>query len=66
MSDERPDALERCPVMDGTEMELSRNIVIVPKANADLLTEKEEVDYYEHWKTFLTFLLEFGKNPEKA
>ena len=66
MSDERLHTLERCPVMGGIEMEPSRNIVIVPKANADLLTEQEEIDYHEHRKAFLTFLLEFGKNPEKA
>ncbi|RDI72960.1 site-specific integrase [Halopelagius longus] len=47
-------------------MEPSRNIVIVPESNADLLTEKEEIDYYEHRKAFLTFLLKFGKNPKKA
>lgn len=52
--------------MDGDEMEPNRNIVIVPDANADLLTEKEETDYYEHRKDFLTYLLKFGKNPQQA
>lgn len=52
--------------MDGDEMEPSRNIIIVPDANAELLSEKEKVDYYEHRKTFLTWLLKMGKNPKKA
>jgi integrase len=52
--------------MDGTEMEPNRNITIVPESNADLLSEKERIDYYEHRKALLTYLLKFGKNPEKA
>ncbi|WP_218780644.1 tyrosine-type recombinase/integrase [Halorarum halophilum] len=52
--------------MDGSETEPNRSIRIVPTPNEELLTEKEQLDYYEYRKSFLTWLLKFGKNPEMA
>lgn len=47
-------------------MEPNRVISIVPQPNREQLNEKEEVDYYEYRKSFLSWLLQFGKNPQKA
>lgn len=52
--------------MDGDEMEPNRTIRIVPEPNEELLSEKEHLDYYEYRKSFLTWLLRFGKDPKKA
>ncbi|WP_224449683.1 tyrosine-type recombinase/integrase [Haloprofundus salilacus] len=52
--------------MDGDETEPNRNIIIVSEPNRELLTEKEHVDYYEYRKSLLTWLLKFGKNPQRA
>lgn len=58
---------ERCPVSRANEkMEPNRVITIVPQKNENYLTEKEVVDYREYRKTFLTYLLQMGKNPKKA
>jgi hypothetical protein len=52
--------------MDGDETEPNRNIIIVPGPNRELLTDKEHIDYYEYRKSFLTWLLRFGKDPQRA
>ena len=52
--------------MDDSDLEPNRPITIVPEPNEKLLREKELLDYYEYRKSILTWLLQFGKNPNKA
>jgi len=47
-------------------MEPNRSITIVRKGQQEFLSDKAVVDYYEYRKSFLTYLLRIGKNPEKA
>lgn len=57
---------QRCPVITTDASDPNRKIVIVPEENADALTEKERVDYYDHRKRFLLWLLNVGKEPEQG
>lgn len=66
MPQERPNWLSRCTVFRDHEWENGRHILIVPKKNEKYLDEKQWVDYYEHRKAFLIWLLNFGKNPRAA
>ncbi len=53
-------------VFKGSEWDNGRNILIVHQRNADFLDTKQVVDYYEYRKSFLKWMLQFGKEPEKA
>jgi integrase len=66
MTLEKPRYLERCPGFDSDMMEPNRTITIVQKRQEEFLTDKQVVDYYEHRKKFLAYLLRMGKDPEKA
>lgn len=61
-----PNNLARYPVGAELDLEPNRNILIVPERTAERLSDKEYVDYHEYRKAFLTWLLQFGKNPKKA
>lgn len=39
---------------------------LVPKPSREFLTELERIDYEQHRKQLLTWLIAFGKNPEHA
>jgi integrase len=47
-------------------MEPNRNIKIIRKGQMEFLTDKQQLDYYEHRKKFLTWMYRIGKNPDKA
>lgn len=67
MMDDLPNSLKRCDVLIPTDaMEPSREVVIVPKWHREFLSKKEMVDYYEYRKPFLKYLVNMGKNLEKA
>jgi hypothetical protein len=58
---------ERCPIEEASaEMEPNRNIVAVSEKSTKKLSEKEKTDYREYRKKLLKYLIEIGKNPEKA
>ncbi len=67
MNSENKETAERCPPeIADDEIDPNRSITIVPDSNAELLGEKEEIDYHDYRERFLTYLLRMGKNPEKA
>lgn len=41
-------------------------IAVVPEPSAELLNERQQIDYRQHREQCLEWLLAFGKNPEKA
>jgi len=66
MTLERPKTLKRCDGFDSDLLEPNRTITIVRNDQAEFLSEKAVVDYYEYRKPFLAYLLRMGKKPEKA
>ncbi|WP_435129781.1 tyrosine-type recombinase/integrase [Halobaculum sp. D14] len=66
MSLNGPNRLSRCTIFRDHEWDNGRHIIIVPQSHQQYLTEKQAVDYYEHRKAFLTWLLNFGKNKQRA
>jgi integrase len=58
---DRGNSVERCPVE-----EAHRNINLVPPKSQKRLSEKEQADYREYRDGFLGYLLNMGKNPDKA
>ena len=63
MTLEKPRFLERCPGFDSGQMEPNRTIRIVRKGQMDFLTDKQVLDYYEHRKKFLTWLIIVPPEP---
>ena len=66
MNDESPNSLQDCDVVPPGELDPGRRIVLVPKSHDDVLTDKQRVDYLAYREQFLTWLLNVGKNKEKA
>ncbi|WP_248514982.1 tyrosine-type recombinase/integrase [Salinarchaeum laminariae] len=66
MTLDSPRFLARCPGFDPGPMDPNRNIIIVRKNQLEFLTDKQQLDYYEHRKKCLGWLLRMGKDPEKA
>ncbi|MDL0138788.1 site-specific integrase [Halobacterium salinarum] len=66
MTLEKPNRLLRCPGFDSTQMEPNRAITIVRRDQRDFLSDKAVIDYYDHRKKLLTWLLRLGKQPDKA
>lgn len=48
------------------DLDPGRSIVIVPRDNQEMLSEKQQVDYHDYREKFLNWLLHFGKNPDRA
>lgn len=66
MKDDLPNTLRDCPVGVTPDFDDDRRITIVPKTTASRLTEKEYVDYWNFRKDVLSYLLQIGKDEEKA
>ena len=61
-----PIGLKRCDVNLAGDLDPGRSIPVVPKSHDDVLTEKELVDYKSQRVKFLSWLLNFGKSPDKG
>jgi len=61
MEDDKGNSVERCSVE-----EAHRNINLVPPKSKKYLSEKELLDYRDYRENFLEYLLNIGKNPQKA
>jgi hypothetical protein len=48
------------------DLDVGRNIVIVPEKNDDMLSGKERVDYESYRESPLQWLLHVGKEPDCA
>jgi integrase len=57
---------EGCDNYIVADLDAGRNIIIVPDVNDEWLSKKQRVDYHEYRKSFLNWLLHFGKNPDRA
>ena len=66
MEYELPLTLSRCTESGSADFDLNRGIVVIPKSHDDVLTEKQAVNYREHRTKFLSWLLNVGKDPERA
>ena len=60
-----PIMLSRCDVFADGESGSERPIPVVPKSHDSALDEKQLLDYKDQRKKFRSWLLNFGKNPEK-
>ena len=58
--------LKDCDVISNSQLANDRRIRIVPQSQEGFLTDKQLVDYHEYRKNLLSYLLQMGKNPEKA
>ncbi len=61
-----PIGLKRCDVSLNGDLDPGRSIPVVPKSHEGVLTEKELVDYKDQRVKFLSWLLNFGKSPDKS
>lgn len=61
-----PIGLKRCDVSLNGDLDPGRSIPVVPKSHEGVLTEKELVDYKDQRVKFLSWLLNFGKSPDKG
>ena len=60
-----PIDLKRRDVSLNGDLDPGRNIPVVPKSHEGVLTERELVDYKDQRVKFLSWLLKFGKSPDK-
>ena len=61
-----PIGLENCDVKLNGDLDPGRSIPVVPQSHDDVLTEKELVDYKAQRVKFLSWLLNVGKDPDRA
>jgi len=66
MEYELPLTLSRCTDGVGDDIGLKRGIVVIPETHEEVLTDKKLINYKEHRKKFLLWLLNVGKDPERA
>ena len=63
---ELPIRLENCDVKLNGDLDPGRNIAVIPQSHDSVLSDKQLVDYKEQRIKFLSWLLNVGKNPERA
>lgn len=61
-----PIGLENCGVKLNGDLDPGRSIPVVPQSHDHVLTERELVDYKAQRVKFLSWLLNVGKNPDRA
>lgn len=61
-----PITLERCDTDINADLTPARKVVVVPKTLDGYLSERQLVDYVDQRTKFLSWLLNVGKNPERA
>lgn len=66
MTEDLPRTLKSCNVITNDQTDPDRSILIVPDKTADVLTDKEFIDYHSYRKQFLTYLVKFGKDESKT
>ncbi|GAA0275662.1 tyrosine-type recombinase/integrase [Halobacterium noricense] len=66
MNDDLETTLKDCSVISNSQLADDRHIRIVPESPASKLTDQQFVDYHEYRKSFLSYLLNVGKNEDKA
>lgn len=66
MKDTLETHLKDCNVIPNSQLANDRHILIIPKAHEGKLTDKQIIDYHEYRKNLLTYLLQVGKDKEKA
>ena len=66
MEYELPLTLSRCTETDGSVSDLNRGIMVIPETHESVLTDKQLINYKEHRTKFLSWLLNVGKDPERA
>ncbi len=66
MNDELETTMKDCSVISNSQLANDRRIRIVPQWQEGFLTDKHLLDYHKYRKNLLSYLLQIGKNPEKA
>ena len=66
METDLPITLESCDTDIETNLDPGRSIVVVPKTIDGALNERQLLDYKDQRLKFLSWLLNLGKNPERA
>jgi len=66
MNEGLENTLKDCDVISNDQLADDRHIKIVPESPEGNLTDKQLVDYHEYRKNLLSYLLQVGKNKNKA
>lgn len=66
MEYELPLTLSRCSETEGVDKAPDRGIVVIPKSHEGHLNDRQYINYKEHRVRFLSWLLNVGKDPERA
>jgi hypothetical protein len=66
MENELPLTLSRCPEMEGAEIDLDHDTVVIPKSHEGWLNDKQFINYRQHRVRFLSRLWNVEKDTESA